>query len=90
MTDHIPTIHDRLADELDEALDAAGLDGTRPIIEPSDEERRNGWDAESLSDYVASREAGAALAVDVNSIHRSQARRPMSANHRYRPLRWRG
>ena len=59
-------------------------------IEPTEEERRNGWTTETLTAYLAERAAGQALAVDVNSLHRRNARRPNESNHRYRPHRWRG
>lgn len=59
------------------------------LIEPTDEERKNGWTAETLTEYLAEREAGQSLAVDVNSLHRRVARRPNEQNHRYRPHRWR-
>jgi predicted transcriptional regulator len=81
-----------LADKLDrERRDArreALAAGAR--IEPTEEERRNGWTTETLTAYLAERAAGQSLAVDVNSLHRRNARRPDEANHRYNPRRWRG
>jgi len=82
-----PTITDKLADELDEAHDAAV--SAQPVVEPTEDEKRNGWTAATLSDYVASREAAASLAIDPHSLSRRLARRPQEANHRYSPLRWR-
>ena len=87
MTQDRPTITDQIADEFDEALDAAA--SVQELIEPSADEKRNGWTAETLSDYIASREAAASLAIDPHSLSRRLARRPREAYHRYRPLRWR-
>ena len=83
----ITPLTDRLAEELDEAQRAA-LE-RQELIEPSAEERRNGWTAETLTAYLVERLAGQSLAVDVNSLHRRLARRPAEQNHRYRPHRWR-
>jgi len=57
-----------------------------PEIEPTDDERRNGWTAETLAEYLASRQA--ALDVDPNSPQRRH--RPEVQNHAYNPHRWRG
>jgi hypothetical protein len=59
-------------------------------VEPTEEERRNGWTARALTEYLAERAAGQSLAIDVNSLHRRNARRSGEANHHYRPHRWRG
>lgn len=59
-------------------------------IEPTDEERRNGWTAKTLTAYLADRQAGQSLSLDIHSSQRQAARRPREQNHRYRPLRWRG
>lgn len=58
-------------------------------VEPTEEEKKNGWTAETLTAYLVERLAGQSLAVDVNSLHRKVARRPNVQNHRYNPLRWR-
>jgi len=58
------------------------------IVEPTDEEKRNGWTAESLTKYLSERQAGQSLSVDVNSLHRRVARRP-DMQTRYNPKRWR-
>lgn len=58
------------------------------VIEPTDEEKRNGWDAKALNKYLADREASQSAALDPDSI--SRRKRPNEQNHRYRPLRWRG
>jgi len=63
---------------------------TQPLVEPTEAERRNGWSAKTLTAYLAERQAGQSLSVDVNSLHRQAARRPDTQNHKYRPHRWRG
>lgn len=82
------TAHDKLDAEINavrrEAVSAQNL------VEPTAEERRNGWTAKTLTAYLAERQAGQSLDVDVNSLHRQAARRPSEQNHRYKPLRWRG
>lgn len=62
---------------------------TQKLVEPTDEEKKNGWTAKTLTAYLAERMAGQTLAVDVNSLHRQKARRPNSQNHSYSPHRWR-
>lgn len=82
------SLQHRLYRELDAAQRAA-ID-TQELVEPTDEERRNGWTAESLTAYLAERKAGAAVNVDQNSLHRRMAARPVVQDHRYNPHRWRG
>lgn len=60
------------------------------LVEPTEDERRNGWDAESLTTYLAERAAGQELAADPNSLHRMMARRPKAQNSKYNAHRWRG
>ena len=60
------------------------------LIEPTEDEKKNGWTAEKLTAYLAERLAGQSLTVDVNSLHRKTAHRPNVQNHWYRPHRWRG
>jgi len=55
----------------------------RPFV--TDAERRNGWDEESLAKYLAERERAQADAV----LRRPPAK-PVAANSRYDPKRWRG
>ena len=81
-------LQDRLADELDSAQ-ADAVDG-QPLVEPTEDERRNGWTAEALTNYLAERTAGQALKLDPHSLHNRMDRRPRAANSRYSPLRWRG
>lgn len=76
------------AKEFKGALDAA--ETATPLIEPSEGEARNGWDAESLTAYVQEQQASASLRIDPGSAMNRQARRPQRQNRKYRPLRWRG
>lgn len=82
------TLRDKLDDEITAVRHEAVA--AQKLIEPTAEERRNGWTAKTLTAYIAERQAGQSLDVDVNSINRQAARRPGEQNHRYRPLRWRG
>lgn len=79
------SLRDKLAEELDDAQHQVGRDP----VEPTEEEKRNGWTTESLTAYLAERQAGQELAIDVNSLHRRLARRPNQQNHKYNPHRWR-
>ncbi len=60
------------------------------LIEPSSEEARNGWTAETLTPYLAEQTAAQAERIDPVSPQRKRARRPTRATSGYRPLRWRG
>jgi len=80
-------LRDKLGDELD-AVQREALN-KQELVEPTEDEKRNGWTSETLTDYLTERLAGQSLAVDVNSFHRRLARRPDEQNHRYNPLRWR-
>jgi len=82
------TLADRLADEVDDAVDAAAK-SRRELVQPSPEEARNGWTPESLTTYLDEREPVQALNVDPNSLARRAARRPIEQNHRYNRHRWR-
>lgn len=82
----MPGLREKLEKELEEAHKNAAQ---RDLVEPTDEEKRNGWTAESLTTYLAEREAGQSLSIDVDSLHRRSARRPTTQNHRYNPKRWR-
>lgn len=59
-----------------------------PVI-PTEIEARNGWTTESLTAYVAEQWAAQSMRLDPHSVTRRKAL-PRVANHRYRPLRWRG
>jgi hypothetical protein len=86
--DDFPTLADRLADELDEAFEAA--DANQELVEPTEDERRNGWTAETLSQYLAEQRAGQSLRIDPHSLQNRVAARSSEQNHRYNPHRWRG
>lgn len=75
-------------EEFLEALDAA--EASTPLVEPSEDEARNGWTAATLTAYLTEQQAAQSLRVDPHSAMNRQARRPAVANNRYRPLRWRG
>lgn len=83
----IVPLSEKLYDELD-AVQREALKN-QELVEPTDEERKNGWASETLTAYLAERLAGQTLAVDMDSMQRRAARRPNEANHRYQPLRWR-
>ena len=62
---------------------------SRPVerITPSDEERRNGWDEESLTQYVAERRAAEAMLIDPRA---RRPQRPARQNsHRWNFPAWR-
>ena len=54
------------------------------LIEPTEEERANGWDAPSLTKYIRERESAQSKFV----LERPPVR-PASANGRYSPFAWR-
>ena len=57
------------------------------VIEPTNEERRNGWDATSLSKYIAEqRQAESEIAFAMFDKRRF---RPKWANSKYSPHHWR-
>lgn len=67
---------------LDRASEATSL------IEPTEEEKRNGWTAETLTEYVREQKASQELRADPASPMRRTP--PKRANSKYRPHRWRG
>lgn len=83
---NIPTIWDRLADELEKVFGYAQRH--QEVVEPSEEEAANGWTAETLTEYLAERAAGQSLAIDPHSLHSRAAKRPRFANNRYNPMRF--
>jgi hypothetical protein len=83
----IPLIGDRLFDELDQAQ-AVALEN-QPVVEPTKDEKRNGWTAEALTDYLAERSAGQEVKADPFSVHRKAGTRPSVQNTGYSPHRWR-
>lgn len=75
--------------EFAEALSEA--EATQPaLIQPTDEEARNGWTPETLTAYLNEQRAVQSLRIDPHSALNRRARRPTRANNRYRPQRWRG
>ena len=60
-----------------------------PLIEPNEEEKRNGWTAETLTAYVQEQTAARELKVDPMSAMNRAGRRPTRANSKYNPHRWR-
>ena len=76
---------ERLQEELEDAQ-RESLEN-HPIIEPTPEEVKNGWDSKSLTKYLAERNAGQSINIDINSLHRQVI--PNEQNHKYRVKRWR-
>jgi len=77
-------IQDQQRSEFERALRASE---DRPLIEPSDDELRNGWTPETLTAYIAEQNAAASLRIDPKSaMNRSK---PVKANSRYSPFKWR-
>lgn len=89
MIDHIEVVP--LSEKTDQELQTARREALarQEPIEPTEEEKKNGWTKETLTKYLAEREAAQSLSVDVNSLHRQMARRKDVQNHRYRVHRWR-
>lgn len=83
----ISTIYDRLDEELYRALD--GEIENAEIIEPTEEEKRNGWTTETLTEYIAERKAEESLSIDPTSTQRRLEDRPDMANSKYSPHKWR-
>lgn len=82
------TFEDRLFTELDNAQrDALAK---QPDVEPTEDEKRNGWTTETLTAYVASRRAASTLRADPHSLHRRADARPTMQRNDYNPKRWRG
>ena len=87
LLDSLVPLRDKLFQELDHAQRHA-LD-TQEMVEPTKDERRNGWTAETLTKYLAGRRAGQTLDIDPMSLQRRLARRPQRQNSKYNPHRWR-
>ena len=85
--EHVTPLSEKLEQELDSARREALAQ--QKTIEPTEEEKKNGWTAKTLTAYLAERMAAQSLNVSIDSLHRRNARRPQEANHRYRPHRWR-
>ena len=60
------------------------LEPPRPQLEPTAADLKNGWNAETLSEYHAMNERRALRVVATSMFHKP---RPKWANSKYRPLR---
>lgn len=88
-TERPPSIEEQAVREFSKALDVAEA-ATPALIQPNDEEARNGWTPEGLTAYLNEQRAAQSLRIDPLSALNRRARRPTQANNRYRPQRWRG
>lgn len=79
------SLENQQRDEFKRALKA----GEGPLVEPTDDEKRNGWTAETLTAYLAEQKAASALRIDPHSAMNRAARKPVRANSKYNPHRWR-
>lgn len=77
---------DRLREQFRRAMTAA--EAEVELVEPTEDERRNGWTPESLTEYLREQRAAQSMRIDPAGEMRRQ--RPRAANSRYRPHRWRG
>lgn len=73
-------------DLLQDEIESANR-GEIEIIEPTEEEKKNGWTKETLSKYLKERGAFQGIMADPHSAHRKVI--PDEQNHRYRVHRWR-
>lgn len=80
-----------LREQLDLELETARREALarQEMIEPTEDEKRNGWTKKTLTAYLAERLAGQSLAINVDTLHRKAARRQNIQNHKYNPHRWR-
>jgi len=83
----ITPLSDRLFEEMDLARREAL--NKNEIIQPNEEEKRNGWTAETLTKYLQERHAAQSVMVNIKSLNRQAARRKDVQNHKYKPRRWR-
>ena len=58
------------------------------LVEPTADEAKNGWTAETLTAYVAEQKAAQTLRIDPSSVLRRKAL-PKMAHERFSPFRWR-
>ena len=56
-------------------------------VQPTEAERKNGWDDASLRKYLEQRNDAQASLIDPRSAARRK--RPIEQNHLYNPHRWR-
>lgn len=82
-----PSTLDRLNIEWDRTHAAAKAE--QPLVEPTPDEARNGWTAETLTEYLTERRAANSLKNDKDSLQNRMAKMPARQNNRYSPHRWR-
>lgn len=82
-----PTLRERLADEFDRIF--AHVERQQELVEPTEDEARNGWTAEALTQYLAERTTGQSIMCDPHSLQSRAAKRPRFANNCYDPFRMR-
>ena len=60
----------------------------RKLTEPTPDETRNGWTAETLTRYIADAEKSQSAVIGFDPKARPKAK-PRVANSKYSPFRWR-
>lgn len=65
--------------------DTTPTDSTDELVEPTEDERKNGWTAETLTRYLVEADKRASAHMDPLRPRR----RPDMQNSSYNPLRWR-
>jgi hypothetical protein len=78
-------IWDKLAAEFDRLFDNTTVE----LVKVTPDERRNGWDDASLTEYLREREAANQIFLDPHSHARKLQTRPRVQKHSYNPHRWR-
>lgn len=81
-------MNEREEKEAQRRFKAALAEAETGAVEPTPEEARNGWTAESLGQYLAEQQAAQSLRIDPSSPFRKTAR-PRRANGKYNPHKWR-
>ena len=62
------------------------MENADTLIEPTDEERANGWTAKTLTSYIRNRQQAQEGVVSFDPTHRPP-KRPTVANSKYNPHR---
>lgn len=75
--------YEKEQEEYDEALNNV----QRESVEPTEEEIRNGWTSETLSEYLTERKASQSVSMDWGSLNRKVL--PDRQNHKYNVKHWR-
>lgn len=83
---HIATREERMRDDFVSRLEEIEQQPLS-LVEPSEDEKRNGWTAETLTAYLAERKAATSMALEPNSAIRRSP--PQRANGKYNPHYWR-